>query len=76
MANTIELKQQIQQGAYDAAFVKLYGVDVDVNAQRERYISVIIMVFSNSIGILSSPEIAIPFSIGRCQEHRMFGRVK
>ena len=38
MANTIELKQQIQQGAYDAAFVKLYGADVDVNAQRKRYI--------------------------------------
>ena len=49
MANTIELKQQIQQGAYDAAFVKLYGVDVDVNAQRERYISVIDQ-FENEFG--------------------------
>ena len=25
MANTIELKQQIAQGEYDAAFTKLYG---------------------------------------------------
>ncbi len=41
MANTIELKQQIEQGAYDAAFAKLYGADVHVHAQRERYISVI-----------------------------------
>ena len=49
MANTIELKQQIQQGAYDAAFVKLYGADVDVNAQRERYISVIDQ-FENEFG--------------------------
>ena len=49
MANTIELKQQIQQGAYDAAFVKLYGTDVDVNAQRERYISVIDQ-FENEFG--------------------------
>ena len=34
MANTMELKQQIRQGDYDAAFAKLYGADVDAAAQR------------------------------------------
>ena len=41
MANTMELKQQIRQGDYDAAFAKLYGADVDAAAQRERYISLL-----------------------------------
>ena len=41
MANTIELKQQIAQGEYDAAFAKLYGADVAAAAQRERYISLL-----------------------------------
>ena len=41
MANTMELKQQIRQGDYDAAFTKLYGGDVDAAAQRERYISLL-----------------------------------
>ena len=36
MANTIELKQQIAQGEYDAAFAKLYGADA-VQEQRKRY---------------------------------------
>ena len=38
MANTIELKQQIQQGAYDAAFVpSCTALMLAVHAQRERY---------------------------------------
>ena len=41
MANTMELKQQIRQGDYDAAFTKLYGGNVDAAAQRERYISLL-----------------------------------
>ena len=30
MANTTELKQQISQGIYDAAFTKLYGADAEL----------------------------------------------
>ena len=40
MANTIELKQQIAQGEYDAAFAKLYGADA-VQEQRKRYTDLI-----------------------------------
>ena len=40
MANTIELKQQIAQGEYDAAFAKLYG-EAAVQAQRKRYTDLI-----------------------------------
>ncbi|WP_291231841.1 galactokinase family protein [Gemmiger sp.] len=40
MANTIELKQQIAQGEYDAAFTKLYGAAA-VQEQRKRYTDLI-----------------------------------
>ena len=40
MANTIELKQQIAQGEYDAAFTKLYGASA-VQEQRKRYTDLI-----------------------------------
>ena len=40
MANTTELKQQISQGIYDAAFTKLYGADA-VQEQRKRYTDLI-----------------------------------
>ena len=40
MANTIELKQQIAQGEYDAAFAKLYGAAA-VQEQRKRYTDLI-----------------------------------
>lgn len=40
MANTIELKQQIAQGEYDAAFAKLYSADA-VQEQRKRYTDLI-----------------------------------
>ena len=40
MANTIELKQQIAQGEYDAAFAKLYGADA-VQEQRKRLTALI-----------------------------------
>ena len=39
-ANTIELKQQIAQGEYDAAFTKLYGAAA-VQEQRKRYTDLI-----------------------------------
>ena len=42
MANTIELKQQIAQGEYDAAFAKLYGADA-VQEQRKRYTDLIVV---------------------------------
>ena len=37
MANTIELKQQIAQGEYDAAFAKLYGADCRAGAAQALY---------------------------------------
>ena len=40
MANTIELKQQIAQGEYDAAFTKLYGAAA-VQEQHKRYTDLI-----------------------------------
>ena len=40
MANTIELKQQIAQGEYDAAFTKLYGASA-VQEQHKRYTDLI-----------------------------------
>ena len=38
MATTMQLKKQIQEGVYDAAFSALYGSDpATLAAQRERY---------------------------------------
>ena len=50
MANCLELKQQILQGEYDAAFAKLYGAGQEIAAQqRERYVTVIDR-FADSFG--------------------------
>lgn len=50
MANCLELKQQILQGEYDAAFAKLYGAGQEIAAQqRERYATVIDR-FADSFG--------------------------
>ncbi len=50
MANCLELKQQILQGEYDAAFAKLYGAGQEIaTRQRERYVTVIDR-FADSFG--------------------------